>query len=148
MYISNTKSQSISQPTTDVSNRQRARVEKRKDGQRPFTSVKHVNDEEQQKTAKHAGELTQYSETQNHAYAQQTSGSGLSVQEHASNLSLIAGAQNAVILDNIQSAVRGQLVEQELPSRRSQRAIAAYQTHQTLEERSHITQVMGIDDYA
>jgi hypothetical protein len=46
-----------------------------------------------------------------------------------------------------QQAVKGEVVREEA-SLRSQQAIAAYRSHQTLDERLHITDVLGIDDYA
>lgn len=47
-----------------------------------------------------------------------------------------------------QSGVRGNIASEGYAIRRGQEAVASYSENQMLEERSHFTRVLGIDDYA
>lgn len=60
---------------------------------------------------------------------------------------LAAQAYQSVARDELRQGARGQVIREEA-SLRAQKAVMTYRTHQHLDERDHITDVLGIDEYA
>ena len=148
MYISNPKSQATPLIPADNPKRLRSRVDSRKTDKHPYTSIKPTKEAGLEKPATPSGALVKPNGQSAQVYAQNASLPTLAGAASANDLTLSGGSNRDAMLERMQSVIRGHLVEEEPPSRRAQRAISAYQTQQTFEERSHITHVMGIDDYA
>lgn len=151
MYITNSKTQYSSQTPVDSSSRQAREANRQINHQtnrRTSGVAKTERDEDQKRTKPRSGELVKATPFQVQAYAQESEAALKTGLKTANRSALDYATGQSSLLENGQSAIRGQLVEDELPSNRAQRAIMAYTTHQNLEQRSHITQFMGIDDYA